>query len=68
MYKLYANDFISCQYCNKLVNLYYCKQHLNTKRCQILQELLNKDDYDNLYLKFIREINKLKSELRLKED
>lgn len=65
MYKLYINHFISCPFCNKLVNLYYCKQHLKTKRCKSLQQLVEKNEFDNLYLKFVREINKLKSELRL---
>lgn len=68
MYKIYCNDFLNCPYCHKLVSLYYCKTHLKTKNCKSLQELIEKNERDNLFLIFTREINKLKSELRLKEE
>jgi hypothetical protein len=67
-YNLYADDFITCPYCCKLVSLYYSKQHLKTKKCCTLQNLLDKDTYNNLYLDFTRTINKLKSDLLLKDD
>lgn len=68
MYKKYCNDILPCVFCHKCVNLYYAKPHLKTKSCKALQELLSKEEIDNLYLKFVREINSLKSELKLKED
>ncbi len=68
MYKKYCNDILHCVFCNKCVNLYYVKSHVKTKKCKTLQEMIPKEEYDNLYLKFVREVNKLKSELNLKED
>lgn len=68
MYKKYSKDYLHCPCCSKLVNLYYSTQHLKTKNCQSLKKLMDEKDYDVLYLKFIREINKLKSDIRLSED
>jgi len=68
MYKKYCNDMLPCVYCNKCVNLYYAQSHLKTKKCKALREMISKEESDSLYLQFIREINELKSEIRLKED
>lgn len=68
VYKKYCNDFLPCVFCHKCVNLYYSRSHLKTKRCKELQERVSTEEFENLYLKFIREINQLKSELKLKED
>jgi len=67
-YKKYCNDILHCVFCHKCVNLYYAKSHLKTKKCQALQEMLSTDERNNLSLKFIREINKLKSELKIKDE
>ena len=65
MYKKYSNDFVQCVYCCKLVNLYYARTHLKSKSCKCLQDLLKKSDFDLLFLKYQKEINQLKSELRI---
>lgn len=64
-YKKYCADYIPCIYCEKLVNLYYAKSHLKTKKCVALQKLLSSEERDNLCLKYNREINRLKSELKI---
>ena len=68
MYKKYCNDILPCVFCHKCVNLYYAKSHLKTKNCKALQGMFPKEERDSLFLKFIQEINRLKSELNLKED
>jgi hypothetical protein len=54
------NDYITCP-C-------YSKQHLKTRKRSTLQNLLDKDTRNNFYLKFVRNINKLKRDLLLKDD
>jgi hypothetical protein len=68
VYKIYCDDLLHCVFCHKCVNLYYAKSHLKTKKCKALRGLLSEGDGDSLYLKFLQEINKLKSMLLLKED
>lgn len=68
LYKKYCNDMLHCVFCQKCVNLYYAKSHLKTKKCKALRELFSKNEGDSLYLKFMQEINKLKSVLMIKED
>jgi len=67
-YKKYCNDILHCVYCRKCVNLYYAKCHLKTKKCKSLQEMIPKEEYSSLYLKFIRDINKLRSELKFRDE
>lgn len=67
VYKKYCDDILPCVFCHKCVNLYYARSHLKTKKCKALKEMLPKDESDNLYLKFIRDINQLKTELKFKE-
>lgn len=67
-YKKYYNDIIHCVFCHKCINLYYAKAHMKTKKCKALQEMIPKEESENLFLKFTREINRLKGELKLKED
>ncbi len=67
-YNLYRNDFILCVYCNKHVCLYNANAHLKTKSCRVIQQLLDEKENNELLVKHKREINKLKSEIRLKED
>jgi hypothetical protein len=64
MYALYSKDLLPCVYCCKLVNLYYAKSHLKTKQCLKFQNAIETEEKSALLLKFLREINKLKSELR----
>ena len=68
VYKLYRRDYLTCPYCNKYISLYYCKSHLKSKSCKTLQNnLLEKYEFDKLFLVFCRKVIKLKSELRLNE-
>lgn len=68
VYKKYCSDILHCVFCNKCVNLYYAKAHLKTKKCQALKEMLTEDERNKLFLKFVQEINRLKSELSLGEE
>lgn len=65
MYKKYCNDLINCPFCAKNVNLYYSKSHLKTNKCKELQQLIDKQEYNSLYLIFIKKINELKSDINL---
>jgi len=65
LYRKYKNDYVPCCFCAKHVNLYYAKSHLKTKKCSALQKLLSEDEMKTLLLKFHRELNNLRSELRL---
>ena len=67
-YKLYSQDFIPCVYYNKLVSLYNTTAHLKTKSCKTIQQLMEEKERNDLLISQKREINKLKSEIRLKED
>jgi phage FluMu protein Com len=67
-YKLYSEDFIPCVYCHKLVSLYNATAHLKTKSCKTIQQLLEEKEKNSLLITQKREINKLKSIIRLKED
>lgn len=67
-YKLYSADFIPCVYCKKLVCLYNANAHLKTKLCVAIQQLMDEKERKNLLISHKQEINKLKSELRLKEE
>jgi phage FluMu protein Com len=67
-YKLYSQDYIPCKFCHKLVCLYNASAHLKTKNCKTFQELVDETERNSLLMTQKREINKLKSELRLKED
>lgn len=67
-YELYSKDYIPCCYCKKLVSLYNSTAHLKTKSCVGIQQLMDEKDRNNLLIFQKQEINKLKSELRLKED
>ena len=67
-YNLYSKDFIPCVYCSKLVSLYNATAHLKTKSCVTVQQLMDEKERNDLLISQKREINKLKSELRLKED
>lgn len=67
-YKLYSQDFLPCCFCNKLVSLYNSTAHMKTKSCKTLQQLMDEKERNDLLITHKREINKLKSELRLKED
>ncbi len=67
-YDLYCKDYLPCCFCNKLVSLYNANAHIKTKHCRALQQLLDEDDRVNLFIAHKREINKLKSELRLREE
>ncbi len=62
-YDLYSHDYISCPFCAKLCKLVYAKQHLKTKSCQELQATY--EDGNEKYVQFIKEINELKSILKL---
>lgn len=62
-YDMYRNDFIRCIFCGKCIMLYYAKQHLRSKRCRENQEL-DENKIQN-YLRHIKEINKLKSDLKI---
>jgi phage FluMu protein Com len=66
-YKLYSADFIPCVYCNKLVSLYNATAHLKTKSCKTIQLMMEEKERNDLLISQIREINRLKSEIRLKE-
>ncbi len=66
-YKLYSADFIPCMYCSKLVSLYNATAYLKTKNCKTIQDLMNETKRNNLLITQKREINKLKSEIMLKE-
>jgi phage FluMu protein Com len=66
-YKMYSADFIPCVYCNKLVSLYNATAHLKTKSCKAIQQLMEEKEKNDLLISQKREINKLKSEIRLKE-
>jgi hypothetical protein len=68
VYKKYCNDILPCVFCHKCVNLYYAQSHMKTRNCKALRGMFPKEESDSLFLKFIQEINKLKSELKLKED
>lgn len=68
VYKKYCNDMLPCVFCHKCVNLYYAKAHVKTMKCKALRDLLSENEGTSLYLKFMQEINKLKSMLLLKED
>ena len=63
-YEIYSHDFLSCPYCGKITNLYYAMVHINGKKCKRLQDLVTKETHTDLYLKFIREINRLKSSIK----
>jgi phage FluMu protein Com len=65
-YELYCNDFIPCVYCNKLITLYNATAHLKTKSCRNIQQLMVEKERIDLLISQKREINKLKSEIRLK--
>ena len=67
-YNLYCKDFIPCVYCGKLVCLYNATAHLKAKSCRSIQCLMDEKERNDLLITQKREINKLKSELRLKED
>jgi len=67
-YKLYSQDFIPCVYCNKLVSLYNSNAHLKTMSCKTIQLLMDEKERNSLIIKQKRLINKLRSEIRLKED
>lgn len=62
-YEIYKNDFVPCVFCGKCIMLYYAKQHLRTKRCLKIQEL--DENRNNSYIKFIKEINSIKSNIKL---
>ncbi len=66
-YKLYSADFIPCVYCNKLVSLYNATAHLKTKSCKTIQLMMEEKERNDLLISQMREINRLKSEIRLKE-
>ena len=67
-YKLYSADFIPCIYCNKLVSLYNASAHLKTKSCKTIQQLMDETERNKLLITQKREINNLKSKIRLTED
>ena len=67
-YKLYSADFIPCVYCNKLVSLYNASAHLKTKSCKTIQLLMEETDRNKLLITQKREINNLKSKIRLSVD
>lgn len=62
-YALYSHDYIGCPFCAKLCRLVYAKQHLKTKSCKEFQSVC--DDGHDKYVQFIKEINELKSKLKL---
>ena len=66
-YELYSNDFLSCPYCGTVINLYYARTHINGKKCKRLQNLVTIDVHTDLFLKFIREINRLKSSIKFEK-
>ena len=66
-YKLYSADFIPCVYCNKLVSLYNANAHLKTKSCKTIQLMMEEKERNDLLISQMREINKLRSEIRLME-
>jgi len=66
-YKLYSADFIPCVYCNKLVSLYIATAHFKTKSCKTIQLMMEEKERNNLLISQMREINRLRSEIRLKE-
>ena len=67
-YKLYSADFIPCVYCNKIVSLYNASAHLKTKSCKTIQLLMEETDRNKLLITQKREINNLKSKIRLSVD
>ena len=67
-YNLYKHDYLECPFCNKHVKLYYSKSHLKTKKCFDLQNMLEKNDYEKMFILFIQEINKIKSNLNGEEE
>ena len=67
-YELYSKDFIPCVYCSKLISLYNATAHLKTKSCKTIQQLMEEKERNELLISQKREINKLKSEIRLNED
>ena len=64
-YNLYNKDFIPCCICNKLVSLYNAKAHLKTKGCIEIKQIMKEEEINDLLLLQKKEINKLKSEIRL---
>jgi phage FluMu protein Com len=67
-YNLYSQDYIPCCFCGKLVCLYNATAHMKTKNCKTFQQLVDETERNKLLMTQKREINKLKSDLRLKED
>jgi phage FluMu protein Com len=67
-YELYSKDFIPCMYCNKLVSLYNATAHLRTKSCIGIQQLMDEPERNKLLISQKREINKIKSTIRLSKD
>jgi hypothetical protein len=67
-YELYSKDYIPCCYCGKLVSLYNATAHLKTKGCITIQQLMDEKERKDLLISQKQQINKLKSEIRLKED
>ncbi len=65
MYKIYSKEIIQCPCCNKYINLFYGINHLQSKQCRKIQDMMKEDELKQIQIVFIREINKIKSELKL---
>ena len=65
-YDLYRKEMIGCTFCGKVNNLHYIKSHLKTESCRQFQTILDKADYLKRLIDFMRIINELKSNIRMK--
>lgn len=61
LYKKYSNDYLVCKFCCKGVMLFNAMNHLKGQRCRRFQECCG--NYEELYLKYLQEINTVKAEL-----
>ena len=64
-YEWYNGDILECVFCKRQVGLWNIKQHLvRCKSCVKLQQLIDSETRNNMYVNFIGNINTLKEEIK----
>mgnify|MGYP004006750973 CR=1 FL=1 len=66
LYNLYKTEYSPCIFCHNIIQLNACMTHLRTHKCTEIQKTIN--NYDELLIKFKRNINEMRSSLRLQND
>ncbi len=64
-YEWYDKDILECVFCKRQIGLWNIKQHLvRCKSCIKLQQLIIPETRDDMYVKFIGNINTLKEDIK----